>query len=164
MFGPPGVAYVYLVYGMHNCLNVVSEPDGQAGAVLIRAIEPIEGVAAMRDAVARHPVAARRAAQVVRPRVAAIVPDHRLGAGPGRVAACLSVDRQMTGLDLCDPASPLHLELADPGARPVVPVAGPRIGVAYAGEPWSVLPLRLVDASRPSARQAGHRPPGARAR
>lgn len=156
MFGPPGAAYVYLVYGMHNCLNVVTEPDGRAGAVLIRAIEPIEGAAAMRDAVAGHHVAVRRSGSPAR--AAAGVADERLGSGPGLVGACFSVDRRITGVDLCDPLSPLHLELPGPGARSVVPVAGPRVGVAYAAEPWASLPLRLVDGSSPSVSTPVSRP------
>ena len=152
MFGPPGVAYVYLVYGMYNCLNVVTEPDGQAGAVLIRAVEPIEGAAAMREAAARHREAARRTPTPSRP--ARDVPDHRLAAGPGLVAACFSVDRQVTGTDLCNLASPVHLELPGSDARPVSMAAGPRIGVAYAGLPWTELPLRLVDLSSPSITRA----------
>ena len=147
MFGPPGAAYVYLVYGMHSCLNVVTEPDGRAGAVLIRAVEPIEGAAVMRAAVARH-----RATRGRRPAPGATraVPDRRLASGPGLVAACFSVDRSFTGVDLCDPDAPLHLELPPRGARPVALVAGPRIGVAHAGEPWTTLPYRFLDASSPS--------------
>jgi DNA-3-methyladenine glycosylase len=170
MFGPPGMAYVYLVYGMYNCLNVVTEPDGWAGAVLIRAVEPLEGEAAMRDALARHRAGVRRTVRDAPPasataaRAPRAVPRHRLASGPGLVAAGFSVDRQVTGMDLCDPASPLHLELPDVTARPVSTVAGPRIGVGYAGEPWAGLLLRLSDVSSPSIRQARQRPSAAEAR
>jgi len=148
MFGPPGRAYVYLVYGMYDCLNVVTEPAGRAGAVLIRAVEPLEGIELMRSALAELRVARRRTPS--REPVRRRVPEHRLAAGPGLVAAAFSVDRRLTGLDLCDPRSPLRIEAGEPGARPVLAVAGPRIGVAYAGEPWSSVPYRLIDASSPS--------------
>jgi len=146
---------VYLVYGMYDCLNVVTEPDGRAGAVLIRAVEPIAGVAAMRAASARLRAERRRAPALMS--VTRRVPDSRVATGPGLVAAAFSVDRTCTGLDLCDPASPLHLEPPLPAARPVVVVAGPRIGVAYAGEPWAALPYRLFDGSSPSVSRAGRR-------
>jgi len=151
MFGPPGVAYVYLVYGMYDCLNVVSGPDGTAAAVLIRAVEPIEGAPAMRDALAAHR-AARRRGPPPAPTPRRRLPDNAIAAGPGLVAAAFSVDRRLTGLDLCDAASELRLEAPSRGARAVELVASPRIGVAYAGEPWASLPYRLVDASSPSVR------------
>lgn len=157
MFGPPGAAYVYLVYGMYDCLNVVTERDGTAGAVLIRAVEPIEGAAAMRQALADHR-ASRRRGPPATSASARHVPDRRLAAGPGLVAAAFSVDRADTGTDLCDPGSPLRLEPPGPGARPVVLVRGPRVGVAYAAEPWATLPYRLVDASSPSVRLPGATP------
>jgi DNA-3-methyladenine glycosylase len=136
MFGPPGVAYVYLVYGMHHCLNVVTEADGRPAALLVRAVEPLAGIGAMR--------AARAAGR--RP-PARFVPDSRLAAGPALVAAAFSVDRSHTGLDLCDPASPLRLEPTGPGERPPEVVATPRVGIGYAGEPWLSVPWRLLDAT-----------------
>jgi DNA-3-methyladenine glycosylase len=153
MFGPPGVAYVYLVYGMYDCLNVVTGPRREAGAVLIRAVEPIEGADAMRAALAAH-AAARRRRPPADPVASARrhVPDRHLAAGPGLVAAAFSIDRRLTGIDLCDATSSLRLESAPAGARPVELAAGPRVGVAYAGEPWTTLPYRLVDASSPAVR------------
>jgi DNA-3-methyladenine glycosylase len=153
MFGPPGVAYVYLVYGMYDCLNVVTGPSGQAGAVLVRAVEPLEGVSAMRAAIAAHRAARRRASPISTGGPRAPAPDHLVASGPGLVAAAFSIDRAMTGLDLCDPASSLHLEVPPADARPVRLERSPRIGVAYAGEPWTTLPYRLVDASSRSVRR-----------
>jgi DNA-3-methyladenine glycosylase len=152
MFGPPGVAYVYRVYGMHDCLNVVSGPDGAAAAVLVRAVEPIAGLEAMRAA--RLASATRRAAVRVdggaeRRRLASL-PDARLAAGPGLVGAAFSIDRELDGIDLLDPSAPIRLDPARPDDREVVPRSAPRIGVAYAGRPWSALPWRLVDGSSPS--------------
>jgi len=129
MFGPPGVAYVYLVYGMHHCLNVVTEAAGRPAAVLVRAIEPLEGLDLMRDA-----------------RGWPGLPDHRLAAGPGCVGAAFGLDRSFSGMDLCDPASPLRLAPALAGephtARTIL--EGPRVGIAYAGEPWVSKPWRLA--------------------
>lgn len=157
MFGPPGVAYVYLVYGMHHCLNVVTEGAGHPAALLIRAVEPILGIDAMRAAregarvgswaadhrVADHRVVARR---VVARRVA----DHRLAAGPGSVGAAFGIDRSFSGMDLCDPSAPLHLAARPLGEPEPVIVAGPRVGIAYAGEPWTSVPWRLAVADSPA--------------
>jgi DNA-3-methyladenine glycosylase len=144
MFGPPGIAYVYLVYGMHECLNVVTEPEGRPAAVLIRAIEPVAGVAAMRTA--RFHRAARRARDdAEREGIAARIDGlaaSRLASGPGLVAAAFDITREASGADLLDPAAPLRLEAGTPPARIV---ATPRIGIGYASEPWRSQPWRLVD-------------------
>ena len=154
MFGPPGIAYVYLVYGMHHCLNVVTEAAPRPAALLIRAVEPVEGLAEMRAA---RP-AARTGSRPTR--------DERLAAGPGLVGLAFGIDRTMTGLDLCDPGSFLRIEVpsavgpGEPGARgapgEAVPrlVATPRVGIAYAGEPWTGLPWRFLVAGSPSLSRA----------
>ena len=113
MFGPPGHAYVYRSYGIHWCLNLVCEEEGRAAAVLVRAVEPTDGVNAMR---------ARRG-----------VDDLRLlCAGPGRVCQSLAVTRDHDGLPLDAP--PFALEAAP---EPVEVVAGPRIGITRAAAlPW----------------------------
>ncbi len=102
MFGPPGHAYVYLVYGMHHCLNVVCGPDGEASAVLIRAVEPDLGVELMRAGRGDRPG-----------------PDARLGAGPARLCQALAIDRRLDGIDLLTDER-LRLCRSD-GPQPVVP-------------------------------------------
>ena len=150
MFGPPGIAYVYLVYGMYDCLNVVTERAGRPAAVLVRAVEPLQGhhsmrlarleVAARRRSVRRHP---GREAERLR-----TLSGMRLASGPGLLAAAFSIDRTHTGTDLCDPAAPLRLEEGSiPEGRVV---AGPRIGIRYAGSPWTAKPWRLAIADHPS--------------
>jgi DNA-3-methyladenine glycosylase len=157
MAGPPGIAYVYLVYGMYDCLNVVAEPAGRPSAVLIRAVEPLLGIDRMRAdrlTVERRRRAVRTDAGVVvaRDRLEA-TPDHRLASGPGLVAAAFGIDTSWTGIDLCDPASPLRLERepADPDdiVAPDQVSSGARVGVAYAGEDWAARPWRFA--------VAGHR-------
>jgi DNA-3-methyladenine glycosylase len=138
MFGSPGIAYVYLVYGMHHCLNVVTEAETRPAAVLIRAVEPLAGAAHMRRQRARHRHAHVR------------VPDARLAAGPGLVGAAFGLDRSHTGLDLCDPGSPIRLEAAPADDAPPPVVATPRIGIGYAGEPWTTVPWRFLVPGSPS--------------
>jgi len=160
MFGPAGRAYVYLVYGMHDCLNVVTEPEGRPAALLVRAVEPLAGVPEMRAARAAH--AARRRSVASHPGTLAdlvrridALPAERLASGPGLVAAAFSISRAEDGLDLLDPASPLRLELpAEPIAEARVG-ASPRIGVGYAAEPWRSLPWRLFETA--SAAVSGRR-------
>ncbi len=113
MFGPPGYAYVYRSYGIHWCLNFVCEPKGSASAVLIRAIEPTAGLAAMQ----------RRRGTA----------DQRLlGSGPGRVCEALRITGAHNGLPLDAP--PFEI-FAREGTLEVV--AGPRIGITKAADlPW----------------------------
>jgi len=151
MFGEPGHAYVYRVYGMYTCLNVVCGRPGSASAVLIRAALPIEGEDAMRAARIRHDLGSRRATRhadadpAARARIATRVgrlPVTGLASGPGLVGAAFSVSPDLDGIDLCSAEAPLRLE-APLGDVPGTIVATPRIGIAYAGEPWSSLPLRF---------------------
>jgi DNA-3-methyladenine glycosylase len=109
MFGPPGHAYVYFVYGMHHCLNVVAEREGYPAAVLIRAIEPLEGVDTMRR---------RRGGR----------PDLQLTSGPARLCQAMGIDRRFDGADLCAAEALLFIEKDDSVPDEAV-VAGPRVGV-----------------------------------
>lgn len=124
MFGPPGHAYVYLVYGMHHCLNVVCATDGQAAAVLVRAIEPVAGAALMRE---------RRGGNDG--------PEHRLAAGPARTCQALDIDRSHDGIDLLRDAG-LWLAGGD-GIAAMDILNGPRVGVDYAGPVWASRPWRF---------------------
>ena len=149
MFGRPGRAYVYLVYGMYDCLNIVTEAEGRPAAILVRAVEPLEGADAIRDARLAWWRARRKGGDVnARTREEArlrAAPEAALARGPGLVAAGFAIDRSMTGLDLLDPASPLRVEAAPVGEpRPEV-VATPRVGIAYSGSPWTEVPWRFVD-------------------
>jgi DNA-3-methyladenine glycosylase len=113
MFGPAGFAYVYRSYGMHWCVNFVCEREGSASAVLIRAIEPTVGLAAMR-------------------RRRGLRDERLLCAGPGRVCAALGISGAQNGLPLDAPPFVIL-----PRADAVEITAGPRIGITKAIEvPW----------------------------
>jgi DNA-3-methyladenine glycosylase len=149
MFGPAGHAYVYLIYGLHTCLNVVAESDGRAGAVLVRAVEPRLGVDLMR---------ARRGS------VAASGPDARLAAGPARLTQALGITRDLDGHDLTAGArlwiSAGPEDSAAPGGAdgPSV-LTGPRIGVGYAEGGWADRPWRFgVSGSQSLSRPFPRRP------
>ncbi len=153
MFGPAGIAYVYLVYGMYDCLNVVTGPDGEANAVLIRAVAPLQGADRMREDRVNWFAQRRRAAPEALEREAdrlRHLPDDQLASGPGLVGAAFGLDRGWTGTDLLDPSSPLRIEGPLGSVAPSRIVAGPRIGVAYAGEPWVSLPWRVAIADEPA--------------
>jgi DNA-3-methyladenine glycosylase len=117
MYGPPGHAYVYFIYGIHHCLNVVTERDGYPAAALIRALEPLEGLEEMR--VRRWPGSAEG------PRNRS---DMQLTSGPARLCQALGIDRRFDGADLCAPAALLFLE-EDASIPDGAVVTGPRIGV-----------------------------------
>ncbi len=152
MYGDPGHAYLYLVYGMHTCLNVVTEPTGHPAAILIRAVELDMGIDAARTLRVRRAETRRRqvpdAAALARElRRIETLPADRLAAGPGLVGAAFGLDASSNGLDLCDPSSRLRLEPAGSGATPATPAvveATPRVGIGYAGEPWTSVPWRYV--------------------
>jgi DNA-3-methyladenine glycosylase len=154
MFGPPGHAYVYLVYGMYDCLNVVTEPQGSPAALLIRAVQPLEGIELMRReriarAAARHRSRAPERHLTEADRVERLAVD-RLASGPGLVGAAFGLDSGWTGVDMCDPQAPLRLEAPPAGEAATAVVATPRIGIGYAGAPWDTLPWRLALAGHPS--------------
>jgi DNA-3-methyladenine glycosylase len=133
MWGPPGHAYVYFVYGMHHCMNVVTRPAGIPEAVLIRALEPLDGIDLMR---------VRRGLPDA--------PAWRLCRGPGALCQALGVTRRDDGADLV--RGPLRI--VDGKAVPGRLVQRtPRIGVAYAGadalQPWRFLVLGTPAVSGP---------------
>lgn len=82
MFGPPGIAYVYFTYGMHHCMNAVTDSEGRGSAVLLRALEPVWGVRAMRNGAPTN------------------LADHLVASGPGRMCRALRIDRALNGTDL----------------------------------------------------------------
>jgi DNA-3-methyladenine glycosylase len=160
MFGPPGRAYVYFVYGMYDCLNVVTEPQDSPAAVLIRSVEPICGIEEMRSARMEHADRSRRAGPA-RPepghgprREHRLPSDQRLASGPGLVCAAFSITRADDGADLCDVSSNLRLETADPAEAPPIVATSPRIGIGYAPEPWLSYPWRFYVPDSPSVSRA----------
>jgi DNA-3-methyladenine glycosylase len=129
MFGPPGHAYVYLIYGMYDLLNIVTGPGEFPSAVLIRAVEPLEPS-----------------------RLLASRTD-----GPGRLARAFDVSRRDNGLDMCVPGSRVRIHRGDAITDEQVEHS-PRIGVDYAGA-WAAMPWRFTIAgnrfvSRPPKRRA----------
>ncbi len=136
MFGEPGHAYIYFIYGMYHCLNFVTEPAGEPSAVLIRGAEPIFGTAAMERLRYGEKIAALTPAQ-----------RRNLMNGPGKLCKALSLSKQENGADLTGSELFVCETAADTGISPLPSppkaekiCAAPRIGVDYAEEarefPW----------------------------
>ena len=128
MFGAAGHAYVYLVYGLHTCLNVVGAAPGAVGAVLVRAVMPEGDPATLR---ARRDRPGRPS-----------IPLERLASGPGNVGRAFGIDLDLDGADLTVPGA-LWIEAAVSPVLADSVVRGPRIGVAYAGPGWAERPRRF---------------------
>lgn len=126
MFGPPGHAYVYFTYGMHWMLNVVTEPEGFPAAVLVRALEPREGLEVMR----------RLRAARGRPPA-----DHNLTNGPARLTQALAIDGTFNGADLVL-GEALWLEKGEAIPDEQV-MCGPRVGIRYAAQKDREVPWRF---------------------
>lgn len=118
MFGPGGILYVYLIYGMYHCANVVTGPEGDGQAVLIRALEPVGDLTPLR---AGRPKAKR---------------DLDLTNGPGKLCQALDIDRRHDGVDLRSETAPVRLELAAPTGDVLV-TQTTRIGLSVGKDtPW----------------------------
>jgi DNA-3-methyladenine glycosylase len=124
MYGSPGHAYVYFTYGMHWMLNFVVEEEGFPAAILIRAIQPVEG---------ENLIAERRGSQ----------PHSRWTDGPAKLCQALDIDKRFNGADLCAPQARLFVEYGHsiPDARVTT---GPRVGLNTVPEPWKSIPWRFL--------------------
>jgi DNA-3-methyladenine glycosylase len=123
IFGPPGHAYVYFIYGMYECLNLVAEPDGSPGCVLIRALQPVAGLDEMMRRRGTHQ-------------------EEQLANGPGKLTLAMGITRRLNGVDVTD--GPLVVR--SPESAGMIDIAcGTRIGITKAAD-W---PLRFwIDGNR----------------
>lgn len=136
MYGPPGCAYVYFIYGMHYCLNLVTAAEGFPAAVLIRALQPEEGVAEM---------AARRGGRR----------GVDLTNGPAKLCQALAIDRRFDGADLCAAEALLFVEQAEAIPEPSL-ARSPRVNVR-GDEPARAAPWRIYVANNPYVSHGGRR-------
>lgn len=144
LFGPPGLAYVYFIYGVHYCLNVSCLPDGEAGGVLFRALEPIDGIETMA-----------RNREIELSESPPLTELRSLASGPGRLAEALGITRERdNGKDMAKRGSDLWI--GDDGYAPREILATPRVGITKAIEE----PLRFLIAD--NAFVSGKRMPTSR--
>jgi len=140
LFGPPARAYVYRSYGIHALFNAVCEDEGVGAAVLIRAVEPLEGIELMRQ---------RRG----------LVRAEDLCSGPGKLAQALGIELDLNGSDLL--GGPISIEAPRPGWEAPELLVGPRVGITKAAElPWRFCAAgsRFISRPRPLNPQPGIRP------
>lgn len=123
MYGPPGRAYVYFTYGMHWCLNAVTGAEGSPAAVLIRAVQPLQGL---------EIVAGNRPG----------VDEKDWTNGPAKLCRAFEIDRALYGAVMCSDKSPLRIEPGDSPLDEQV-IVSPRVGIPYAPEPWLSMPWRF---------------------
>jgi len=143
MFGPPGRLYVYLSYGIHWCANLVCGPEGYGAGVLLRAAEPLDGLALMRAARGREGL-------------------HELCSGPGRLAQAFGIDRALDGSNVTGGSA---LTVLDDGTRPSSVIACPRIGISKnAAAPLRFLVAGSRHLSKPPPSSRSSTPPGGGAR
>jgi DNA-3-methyladenine glycosylase len=119
MYGPPGHAYVYFTYGMHWMLNAVTEREGYPAAVLIRAIDAVEGV---------EVITARR--------------QGRDTIGPAKLTQALGIGKELNGTSICDPDAGLWIEAGTPIAGSDI-ITSPRVGLFTVPEPWKSMLWRF---------------------
>ena len=131
MFGPAGVAYVYMIYGFYFCLNAVTEAEGYPAAVLIRAVEPLENIAVMRK-LRKNPAR-----------------DTDIASGPGKLCMAMSIDKSLNGAEL----GGRELWVEDRNLACGEVSASPRIGVDYAGA-YRDKPWRLFASGNPHVSKA----------
>ncbi len=124
MFGPPGHAYIYFTYGNHWMFNCVTLPEGQPQAVLIRALQPLEGL---------ELIARRRSGQ----------PEKRWTDGPGKLTKALGIDGRLNGIDLTASTAIIFIQPGPPVPDNLVQI-GPRIGLYTVPEPWKSKPWRFL--------------------
>ncbi len=124
MYGPPGSAYVYFTYGMHWCLNAVTEAEGYPAAVLIRAIETVEGLGVVESRRGK----AKKA---------------NWTNGPAKLTLAFGIDASQNGIDLTTTEAGLWIEPGQPVADECVTI-GPRVGLYSVPEPWKSMPWRFL--------------------
>jgi len=129
IFGPPGHAYVYLIYGMYECLNLIAEPEGVPGCVLIRAVQPLEGIPIMQQ---RRP----RAHKV-----------QQLASGPGKLTLAMGITRDLNGADVTRGPLTVH-KPREPRALNIL--VTPRIGITHCAD-WPLRFVATVPTASPSA-------------
>ena len=124
MYGPPGHAYVYFTYGTHWMLNFVTEAEDFPAAVLLRGIQPVEGVDIIGE---------RRKAR----------PQSQWTNGPGKICQALNIDKRFNGMDLCSSKAKIFIEIGNPVSDSNVTI-GPRVGLNTVHELWLSIPWRFL--------------------